>query len=245
MAQHDHVRVTLQRANGVRQRLPLRHRRVLDLVYRYDASSKTLHRRGERRRRPGRRLVEKIGEDLPLQEVERADPGNHRLHLVRHLEYVVEIAGRELTHRDDVPPIPRGVLLIPERQMASIHTLSSLRFLPVPGSPFTVPFSNTTRPRRVTRVTLPRTSIPSYGVQSHRVCRFAARMTQLSSVSTSTAVSGSAGSPKSRCGLVTSRSSMASRDIRPSCPAVSRSGTIVSTPGNPGGGDGECFSAHV
>ncbi len=47
MPQHDHIRVTFERADRIRQALALRHGRIFDFVNGDDRSAEPLHRRGE------------------------------------------------------------------------------------------------------------------------------------------------------------------------------------------------------
>ncbi|MCK7526762.1 MAG: hypothetical protein MZV64_58780 [Ignavibacteriales bacterium] len=42
MTQHDHIGITFERADGIRQALALRHRRILHLVDRDDASRRAV-----------------------------------------------------------------------------------------------------------------------------------------------------------------------------------------------------------
>ena len=48
MAQHDHVRIAFERADGIGQALALRHRRILHLVDRDDRAAEPFHGRRER-----------------------------------------------------------------------------------------------------------------------------------------------------------------------------------------------------
>ena len=117
MAQHDHIRVAFERADGIGQALALRHRRILHLVDRDDRAAEPFHRRGERRRGARGRFVEQVGQDLAFQQVERPDALDHAAHLVRHAEDVLQVFAAELLDGDDVLAIPVGVLVLAEGQV--------------------------------------------------------------------------------------------------------------------------------
>ena len=117
VAQHDHIGVAFQRADRVGQRLALGHRGVAHLVDRDHAAAQPLHGRGERGRGAGRRLVEQVGQDLALEQVEGAHAAHHLLHLVGHAEDVFQIGAAELLHREDVLAVERCILLVAERQV--------------------------------------------------------------------------------------------------------------------------------
>ncbi len=90
MAQHDHVRVALQRANRVGQGFALGHRRVAHFADRDHAAAQALHGRQERRRRARRRFVEQVGQDLALEQIEGAHALDHRAHFFGHAEDVFQ-----------------------------------------------------------------------------------------------------------------------------------------------------------
>ena len=130
VAQHDHVCVAFQRADGIRQAFALRDRRVFHLVDRDDAAAQPFHGRRERRRGARGRFVEQVGQDLAFQQVERADALDHAAHLVRHAEHVLQVGAAELLDGQDVLAVPGRVGVVAKRQVGGLgisgHKLVSL-----------------------------------------------------------------------------------------------------------------------
>ena len=117
MAQDDHIRITFERADRIRQALAFRHGRIFHLVDRDDRAAQPLHGGGERGRGARGRLIEQVGQDLAFQQVEGADALDHAAHLVRHAEYILQIVATELLDRKNILAIPVGVLVLAERKV--------------------------------------------------------------------------------------------------------------------------------
>ena len=120
MAQDDHIGVAFQRADGIRQALALRYRRVLHLVDRDDRAAQPFHGGGERRRGAGGWFVEQVGQDLALEQVKGADVVDHVVHLVRHGKDVFQVFAAELLDRDDILAIPGRILVVAEGQVGHV-----------------------------------------------------------------------------------------------------------------------------
>mmetsp|Transcript_26756 Transcript_26756/g.65907 ORF Transcript_26756/g.65907 Transcript_26756/m.65907 type:complete len:355 (-) Transcript_26756:4814-5878(-) len=116
---------------------------------------------------------------------------------------------------------------------------------PVPGSAMTLPSRKASSPRTTTRETAPTTLVPAKGDHPHLECLGTLGSSHRTSRSTSTAVSSWTGRQKILRGFVWSRSTRSSTVSLPSCTAVRRRGSIVSSPGKPGGAPSELFSASV
>ena len=119
MAQHNCIRISLERANSVRQRFAFGDGRELHIVDLNDRTAEALHGGCKRRRGARGRLVEKIGEHLAFEQVKRADALHHGAHLLRHFKNCGQISFVKLRHRQDVLAVEAAVALFTKWQMAT------------------------------------------------------------------------------------------------------------------------------
>ena len=120
VADDDDVGIAAQGPDGVGQALALGHGGIPHFVDGDDRSAQPLHGGHERGRRAGRGLIEQVGQDLALEQIERADPLDHGPHLVGHAEDVFQVGPAELFDREDVFPVPGRHLVVAEGQIGTL-----------------------------------------------------------------------------------------------------------------------------
>ena len=136
MAQHDHIGIALQGAHGIGQRLALGDRGVAHLVDRDHAAAQALHRRGEGGRGAGGRLVEQVGQDLALEQVEGAHACDHLVHLVGHAKDILQVvAGQTASPRGCLCRRTARPALVAKRQVGVLSRLGGM-YVAIHESPY-------------------------------------------------------------------------------------------------------------
>ena len=102
VAQHNHIRVALQRAHRIRETLALSHRAVLHIVNRDHLPPQPQHRRHKAGTGARTRLIEQVGKYFSAQQIRAAESFYQHAHFMGYTKHKIKQPLVKLTHAQNV-----------------------------------------------------------------------------------------------------------------------------------------------